>query len=226
MAYGQCLVLVLEAVCVRLNTSRASIGAVFLVFVYEACFTWGQSFCLCLSLTRSHSPRLDGDRLDIPPRDPASRAPCKGRGACSRGRFPGKLCGSFSAIPRTSVYSSHIYVLQVVQITPPAIHNIGYKTYIIFAIFNFVNAYIVWAFYPETAGLTLESVDDLFRRDDSETPAGTHKSRLQWSVVSKAAATVERVKKDRAAGVEGGVQSGLAREKNSVDSTEVVEAKN
>ncbi|KAG8214220.1 general substrate transporter [Butyriboletus roseoflavus] len=41
MACGQCLVLVLEAICVKMNTSQASIGAVFLIFVYESCFTWG-----------------------------------------------------------------------------------------------------------------------------------------------------------------------------------------
>lgn len=111
--------------------------------------------------------------------------------------------------------------LQVVQLTPPALRNIGYKTYIIFAVLNFVNAYIVWAFYPETAGLTLESVDDLFRRD--EKPAGSRKFGLQWSIVGKAAATVERVKKDRVAGLEGAVQSGTIREKQSVESAGVVE---
>jgi len=36
----------------------------------------------------------------------------------------------------------------------PALRNIGYKTYIIFAVLNIVNAIIVWAFYPETAGQT------------------------------------------------------------------------
>lgn len=34
---------------------------------------------------------------------------------------------------------------------------------IIFAAFNIVNARIVWASYPETEGLTLESIDYLFR---------------------------------------------------------------
>lgn len=116
-------------------------------------------------------------------------------------------------------------VLQVVQITPPALHNIGYKTYIIFAVFNFVNAYIVWAFYPETAGLTLESVDDLFRRAEKPDADGSRKFELQWSIVGKAAATVERAKRDRIAGVEGAVQSRMAREKESTDSMEVVEAK-
>jgi hypothetical protein len=50
----------------------------------------------------------------------------------------------------------------VVEITPTVLKNIGYKTYIIFAIFNVVNANVVWCFYTETAGQTLESVDRLF----------------------------------------------------------------
>ena len=44
MAFGQSIVLVLEVICVQLNTPRASVGGVFLVFAYEACFTWGWSF--------------------------------------------------------------------------------------------------------------------------------------------------------------------------------------
>jgi hypothetical protein len=56
----------------------------------------------------------------------------------------------------------------VVEITPTALMNIGYKTYIIFAILNMVNATIVWCFYPETAGQTLESADRLFVDKDGE----------------------------------------------------------
>jgi hypothetical protein len=50
----------------------------------------------------------------------------------------------------------------VVEITPPAIQNIGWKTYIIFAIFNWVSIVIAWLWFPETAGRTLESVDFMF----------------------------------------------------------------
>lgn len=78
----------------------------------------------------------------------------------------------------------------VVEITPPALKNIGYKTYIIFAVFNIVNAIIVWCFYPETAGQTLESVDRLFIMDSSEDAVSNDKFSLlhksQWSVVRKA----------------------------------------
>lgn len=78
----------------------------------------------------------------------------------------------------------------VVEITPPALKNIGYKTYIIFAVFNIVNAAVVWCFYPETAGQTLESVDRLFIDDWQERDALNDKfsfvKRAQWSMVRKA----------------------------------------
>lgn len=50
----------------------------------------------------------------------------------------------------------------VVQITPPAIANIGYKTYIIFAILNAAWVPVIYFTYPETKGLELEDVDRLF----------------------------------------------------------------
>jgi len=81
----------------------------------------------------------------------------------------------------------------VVEITPPALRNIGYKTYIIFAIFNLCNAFIVWMFYPETGGLELESVDRLFvgrEEDEYEDRGGNWKGKrlrsLQWNFVRKA----------------------------------------
>lgn len=58
----------------------------------------------------------------------------------------------------------------VVQITPPAIENIGWKTYVIFAIFNACWAPVIYFFYPETKGLQLEDVDRLFsKREDLTT---------------------------------------------------------
>ena len=40
----------------------------------------------------------------------------------------------------------------IVQITPPAIANIGWKTYIIFAILNTVWLPIIYFLFPETKG--------------------------------------------------------------------------
>lgn len=50
----------------------------------------------------------------------------------------------------------------VIQIAPIAFHNIGYRTYIIFAVFNFVIVPIVYFFYPETGFRSLEEIDVIF----------------------------------------------------------------
>lgn len=50
----------------------------------------------------------------------------------------------------------------VVMITPVSLDNIGYKTYIIFAVINLSAVPIVFFFFPETTGLTLEEVDNIF----------------------------------------------------------------
>jgi len=49
-----------------------------------------------------------------------------------------------------------------VQITPPAIANIGWRTYLIFAVLNATWVPIIYLFFPETKGLELEDVDRLF----------------------------------------------------------------
>jgi hypothetical protein len=54
----------------------------------------------------------------------------------------------------------------IVQITPIAIENIGWKTYIIFAVLNAFWVPIIYLFFPETKGLQLEAVDRLFAGDD------------------------------------------------------------
>lgn len=56
----------------------------------------------------------------------------------------------------------------IVQITPVAIENIGYKTYIIFAVLNACWVPIIYFFFPETKGLELEDVDRLFAKPGSD----------------------------------------------------------
>ncbi|KAE8150909.1 hypothetical protein BDV25DRAFT_139345 [Aspergillus avenaceus] len=55
-----------------------------------------------------------------------------------------------------------IFTFLVVEITPVSIENIGYRTYIYFAVFNFCFIPIIYLFYPETRNLTLEQIDRLF----------------------------------------------------------------
>jgi hypothetical protein len=54
-----------------------------------------------------------------------------------------------------------------VQITPPAISNIGWRTYIVFAVLNALWVPIIYLFFPETRGLELEDVDRLFSHGES-----------------------------------------------------------
>lgn len=117
---------------------------------------------------------------------------------------------------------------QVVEITPPALQNIGWRTYVIFAVLNLVNTSIVWAFYPETAGLTLESIDTLFREhglekekkldadgEESDRPMSSPgdvtrqwTSALQWSIILRADAAVRQLKKEKSSLAKAEVERG------------------
>ncbi|RMY42093.1 hypothetical protein D0866_00148 [Hortaea werneckii] len=50
------------------------------------------------------------------------------------------------------------------QVTPIAISAIGWKYYIVFIVCNLTNALFFWAFLPETKGLNLEDMDELFQQ--------------------------------------------------------------
>ena len=52
----------------------------------------------------------------------------------------------------------------VVEMTPPAIANISWRVFIIFAIFNALWVPLVYIFFPETKGLELEDVDHIFEK--------------------------------------------------------------
>ena len=46
--------------------------------------------------------------------------------------------------------------------TPPLLARIGYATFFIYSAFNFLSIPVIWAFYPETANLTLEELNVIF----------------------------------------------------------------
>ena len=62
--------------------------------------------------------------------------------------------------------SDWIFNYLIVQITPIAISNIRWRTYIIFFVLNAFFALVVWLFYPETAGRTLEDMDMIYLGDN------------------------------------------------------------
>ncbi|POS78182.1 hypothetical protein DHEL01_v203424 [Diaporthe helianthi] len=64
-----------------------------------------------------------------------------------------------------STASNWIFNYMIVQITPIAITNIGWRTYIIFATLNASFVPVIYFFFPETKGLELEDMDRIFATD-------------------------------------------------------------
>jgi hypothetical protein len=79
-----------------------------------------------------------------------------------------------------SVLSKWIFNFLVVMITPVAIANIGWQTYIIWAVLNCAFIFVVYFFYPETKGLTLEESDRIFEGGNAVTrgAAGFRRRRI------------------------------------------------
>ncbi|KAJ6031599.1 hypothetical protein N7540_002331 [Penicillium herquei] len=150
MAIAMSIIMACEAACVAVGGVSASIAAVFFVFAFEACFTWGW-----MASTWVY---------------PAEILPLKFRAKGASLAAAACFVGNFL----------------VVEITPPALDNIGYKTYIIFAVLNLVQAAISWALYPETTLIPLEQIDKLFISEGVEKQAKKGIYKLQYSVVKTA----------------------------------------
>ena len=69
--------------------------------------------------------------------------------------------------------TSFAFNTMIGQVTPIAISSIGWRYYLIFVITNISNAIFFWAFLPETTGLNLEDMDELFYNTPTFVP-GTH----------------------------------------------------
>lgn len=63
-----------------------------------------------------------------------------------------------------STSANWIFNFLVVMITPVAFENIGYQTYVIFAVINAFMVPCVYLFYPETAYRSLEEMDNIFHK--------------------------------------------------------------
>ncbi|KAL9060272.1 MAG: hypothetical protein Q9162_000676 [Coniocarpon cinnabarinum] len=91
----------------------------------------------------------------------------------------------------------------VVEVTPVGLQNIGWKFYLVWAVLNLVCATIVFFCYPETGGLPLEAIDDLFVEDSEYQNNATGVfNRFQWRYVARSKKAVREWKK--VSSVEGG----------------------
>ncbi|KAK4138983.1 MFS general substrate transporter, partial [Trichocladium antarcticum] len=63
-----------------------------------------------------------------------------------------------------STSANWIFNFLVVMITPVAFNNIGWRTYVIFAVINAFMVPCVYFFYPETAYRSLEEMDSIFHK--------------------------------------------------------------
>ncbi|KIW62024.1 hypothetical protein PV05_02077 [Exophiala xenobiotica] len=66
-----------------------------------------------------------------------------------------------------NAFSNWTFAFVTVKIAPIGIANLGWKFYIIFIIMTFIQLPVVWLFYPETKGLSLEEIDGLFVKGTS-----------------------------------------------------------
>ncbi|KAK9350198.1 general substrate transporter [Lipomyces doorenjongii] len=69
-----------------------------------------------------------------------------------------------------STAANWIFNFMVVMITPVAFNSIGAYTYLVFAVINAIMVPCVYFFYPETAGRSLEEIDEIFEKSNPWTP--------------------------------------------------------
>ncbi|GAM39176.1 hypothetical protein TCE0_034f10505 [Talaromyces pinophilus] len=126
---GACMLI--SGLTIRAGTHNAGIGAVVVLYMFQAFFTWGW-----MSNMWAYPSEI----------------------------LPIRLRQTGSAL---SVVWQWLITFLVVEITPVGIQNIGWKLYIVFCILNWATIVVVYFFYPETAGKSLEQIDFLFASQSS-----------------------------------------------------------
>ena len=150
------MVMAVVAAMLAVNTHTSGIVAVVMIFAYQAFFTWGfmggvwvgEAWILKILPSRyqwANSDLMQAYGPEILPLEYRS----KGMGLATATLW--------------------LFSFVMVEIVPSSIANIGWKTYIIFAVFNFSFIPIIYLFFPETKGLSLELVDLAFM-DDTMSP--------------------------------------------------------
>ena len=68
------------------------------------------------------------------------------------------------------------------QVTPVALAKIGWRYYILFIVCDITNALFFYVFLPETKGVTLEAMNDLFLNSPILVPGSSWKPPLEVDV--------------------------------------------
>ncbi|TWU70338.1 hypothetical protein ED733_000033 [Metarhizium rileyi] len=77
---------------------------------------------------------------------------------------PLQLRAAISAVATTTVW---IFNFLLAEVTPIGFNTIGYRYYIVFVVLNAAIVPIVYFFFPETSGRSLEEIDAIFIRSES-----------------------------------------------------------
>jgi len=124
-----------------------------------------------------------------------------------------------------AVVSQWLWTFLVVEITPPMITNIGYKSYIIFAVINFITIPVVYFFFPETSRMPLEAVDLLFADRDGKRPSifRVVRDSTNKAFMEEVDRTLQERARQRAEGLEAsGLEKGTTAEIETADPAEKV----
>lgn len=91
--------------------------------------------------------------------------------------YPAEINSQSMRNAGTSISTSvnWLFVYLVVVVTPLGIDNLGWSFYLMFGFFNIAFLPFIWYFYVETAGLSLEQVDNVFELKHDSGPAMSYK---------------------------------------------------
>jgi hypothetical protein len=150
-SFGQCAAMIIVFACLIPGDAQTAKGAVFGLFLYMWYVTNPTSFPY-LKVPQyvliSTSSFFGATWLPLPWLYPAELSPLRTRAKANA----------------ISTCNNWLFNFTVVMITPVMIEHIGWGTYLFFAAWNAVFIPVIWFFYPETAGRSLEEIDLIFAK--------------------------------------------------------------